>query len=294
MDTIVYLKNTAGAYSFCSADGGNTSQPPSLARNVQTNLVLTFLDENGDALTLPTCSSFNFAADNDWADASVPKILVVSGITQSANTVIIPVRPSSNELITAITGKEFLPLNAELKGYQVIGSEPVPVFPAKFKITIENSIYNGTETPTETPADYYLKTEVDALMQAATVYQFSIDGSTNWHDTYASTDKFYRERVDITGSSWSAALPLGRSEIIIDSKNHSFSTTENQAAAIEFTKTTLEIASDSEPQVSLWSVSGGVKTKIADSSYNTAWSTTTLTITYYQAWAAGDWILKLS
>jgi hypothetical protein len=294
MAIITYLKNTAGNYSFCSADGGSTNQMPLLTRSVKDSLVLNFLDESGDDLTIPTCSSFNFAIAKDWVDSTPPEVLVTEGITQTTTSVTIVVNPNTAELIAKLSGKTSETFTAELKGYALVGGEVTAVVICQFPIVINNLVYPGSGVPEELEAEYYLKSEVDALLQAATVYQFSADGATDWHDTYASTDKYYRERVDITGSSWSAALPLGRSEIIIDSKNHSFSTTEAQAAAIEFTKTTLGIASDSEPQVSLWSVSAGVKTKIADSSYNTSWSATTLTITYYQAWAAGDWILKLS
>lgn len=294
MAITAYLKNTAGTYSFCSADGGSTNQLPVLTRSVKTELVLNFFDESGGALTIPTCSSFNFAIAKDWADSTPPEVLVTEGITQTSTSVTIVVNPNTEELITALSGKKSETFTAELKGYAVVGGEVTAVLICQFSIIVNNLVYPGSGVPEELEAEYYLKSEVDALLQAATVYQFSVDGSTSWHDAYASTDKYYRERVDITGSSWSAALPLGRAEVILDTKNYSFSTTDAQAAAINITKTALGIAADSEPQVSLWLVGTGTKTKVADSSYTAVWSADSLTITYYTTWSAGDWILKMS
>lgn len=306
MDIIVYLKNTAGSYSFCTSNGGNISQAPSLTRNAQSNLILTFLDENGGDLTLPTCSSFDFAADLDWTDSTVPKILVVSGITQSANTVIIPVKPSSNELVTAITGKEFLFLNAELKGYQLVNSEPIPVFPVKFKLVIANSIYNGTGTPSETPDDYYTKPQVDALfvglenkIKAANVYQYSADGET-WHDApRVSTDTVYHERKNVEGALYGASLPLPRAELIIDTKTYNFSTTAESANPLVISKETLGIASDAEPQVSVWLVNVDGSKQLAGDSVIPVKSYTAdgtgLSLTYYQtAWPVANWQIKMS
>lgn len=290
----VYLKNTAGTYSFSSPVGGSTNQAPVLTRSVKDSLVLNFLDELGEDLTIPTCSSFNFALAKDWVDSTAPEVLVTEGITQTSTSVTVVVKPNTAELIAALSGKKSETFTAELKGYALVGGEVTAVVICQFPIVINNLVYPGSGVPTELEADYYLKSEVDALLQAATVYQFSADGSTSWHDTYASTDKYYRERVDIAGSAWSAALPLGRSEVILDTKNYSFSTTDAQAAAINITKTTLGIASDSEPQVSLWLVGTGTKTKVADSSYTAVWNADSLTITYYTTWSAGDWILKMS
>ena len=74
MAIIAYLKNTAGAYSFASADGGQTNQAPVLTRSVIDSLVLNFLDETGEDLTIPTCSSFNFALAKDWVFENFDKL----------------------------------------------------------------------------------------------------------------------------------------------------------------------------------------------------------------------------
>ena len=246
-------------------------------------------------LDLTAATAWKAAVDKDFNHTTDPMCRILNADIDSSRAadgiISLKVDANTSTFAAAVGTKEKISAYFELQG---LNSSAEVIFEARFAITATNAIDPSGGTPPDPVGDYYSKTEVDALLQAATVYQFSADGSTSWHDTYASTDKYYRERVDITGSSWSAALPLGRSEIIIDSKNHSFSTTEAQAAAIEFTKTTLGIASDSEPQVSLWLVGTGTKTKVADSSYTAVWNADSLTITYYTTWSAGDWIIKMS
>lgn len=295
----VYLKNTAGTYSFCSADGGSTNQLPVLTRSVKDSLVLNFLDESGDPLTVPTCSSFNFAIARDWADATPPEVLVTEGITQTSTSVTVVVKPNTAELIAALSGKKSETFTAELKGYAVVGGEVTAVLICQFSIIVNNLVYPGSGVPTALEADYYLKSEVDALLQAATVYQFSVDGSTSWHDTYASTDKYYRERVDITGSAWSAALPLGRSEVILDTKTYNFSTIAESANPLVISKTLLGIAADAEPQVSVWLVNADGSKQLAGDSVIPVKSYTAdgtgLSLTYYQtAWPVANWQIKMS
>ncbi len=163
-------------------------------------------------------------------------------------------------------------------------------------ITAKNVLHLDESEPEPSDPLYYTRAQVDALLKAKQVYQFSENGTDSWHDVYSSEDRFYRERKNIDGSEWSDALPLGRSELIVDTLTHSFQTAAGQAAAVTFQKSALGIASDSEPQVSLWSVdsAAGTRTKIADSSYLCVWNSDSLVITYYQAWAEGSWCLKFS
>lgn len=145
--------------------------------------------------------------------------------------------------------------------------------------------------------------------------QYSADGE-NWHSSQLSTDLYYHlGRTVNSVTLWGVAIPIGRSGVIVDNVNYSFTTTEGQAAAITFTKSALGIAYDSEPQLSLWSVvvvdtigsaqSGGEnpqisiteiveKTQINTASYTAVWASDSLTITYYTTWPAGNWIIKMS
>lgn len=209
MAIITYLKNTAGNYSFCSADGGSTNQLPVLTRSVKESIVLNFLDELGEALTIPTCSSFNFALAKDWVDSTPPEVLVTEGITQTSTSVTITVNPNTAELIAALSGKKSETFTAELKGYALVGGEVTAVLICQFTIVINNLVYPGSGVPTELEADYYLKSEVDALFSAGYEIEFSIDGATLWHETQSlANDKYYRYRnADLSGN-WSDAIGL--------------------------------------------------------------------------------------
>lgn len=284
---------------------------PALVRGVETQLKIRLFVNSDGSTPYPIALFSNIAAwqwamDKDFSEstnyileadnASITVATVtdsIDGTDSEFTELTIPI-PNMNTIELADwlgTDESKSGLSGELVGFDANGKA---VFVLQIKnFTVRNRI-TSLGSPTPIDPDYLTAVQVYALMQAAQEYQFSIDGVNDWHATYTSADRYYRERRGISGANWGAALPLGRNEIVVDAVNHSFSTTAGQAAMVVFTKTELGIASDSEPQVSLWSVLNSVKTKISDASYNTAWSSTSLTITYYQAWAAGDWILKLS
>lgn len=137
--------------------------------------------------------------------------------------------------------------------------------------------------------------ELLAKIEAPHIYQYSADGQTSWHDTFQSGDKYMRERADFDGAEWSDAYPISPPTVFTQAIEYFFNTTAGQSAAITFTAADLGIAADAQPQVSLWHYeSDGGLLRVADTTYNAKWYDGTLIITYYQAWSAGRWQLKLS
>lgn len=77
---------------------------------------------------------------------------------------------------------------------------------AYFRFKAENRPTSSTGAPSSTNPEYLKSQEVQALVKSAPVLQYSVDGSTNWHDTQADTDRYRREQRN--GGEWSAATQL--------------------------------------------------------------------------------------
>ena len=279
----------------CDSEGSNVLNDPDPVIDYGSQPVWQFAIIDGatkTAATLTDISTWRAAIDSDFLVSTTPMCRTLSSsITASGNVVTVPWNARTSSFLTKVDGKEYIEAYAELWGYD---SDAKPVFYLRIRIRARSVLDpDGGEAPA-VETGYITEAEALAYIKKKNVYQFSADGSTNWHDTYTSTDLYYRERKDIPDSEWGAALPVGKSGVIIDNVNHTFTTTEGQAAAVTFTKTALGIASDSEPQVSLWSVSDEVKTQINTASYTVSWSADSLTVTYYTVWPAGSWIIKMS
>lgn len=172
-----------------------------------------------------------------------------------------------------------------------------------------SEVGNNPEVPTQ------LESQIVAIVNASMgelnelVAEFNSEeaaDSSGWHTApIVSTDKYMRLRLGASGTP-TTAIPMGRAAVIVDVVSYSFTTSAGDSAAKTFSKSTLGLANDSEPQLSLYSVStdGTTKTLVNTSSYNATWTDTDgdgnsdqLTITYYDStngWVAGNWMLKFS
>lgn len=132
------------------------------------------------------------------------------------------------------------------------------------------------------------------MIKAKHIYQYSADGSS-WHDAFQTGDQYMREKANIDGAEWSDAYPISPPTVFTNAVVYDFETTDGQAAEIVLDYDDLGIAEDAQPQVSLWHYeSDDGLLRVADTTYNAKWYDGTLIITYYQAWSAGRWQLKLS
>ena len=65
---------------------------------------------------------------------------------------------------------------------------------AYFQFKAENRPSSSNGEPVIADPEYYTAAQTVALLKAAPGRQFSIDGSTLWHDTQVTADRYYRER----------------------------------------------------------------------------------------------------
>ena len=75
---------------------------------------------------------------------------------------------------------------------------------AYFRFKAENRPSSSSGAPTSTDPEYLTAEEVQALVKTAPVFEFSVDGSTDWHSEQGVNDRYYREQYN--GGEWSAAL----------------------------------------------------------------------------------------
>ena len=288
--------NTQGFRSSASGDNILNDPPPVLYYASRPSWTVAVINPDGSAADLSGVVTWRAAVDCDLNVTTTPMCRTLStSITVSGNAVTVPLECDTAEFLAAVNGKAAVDSYFELWGYD---SDALPVFYMRFSVTASAVVDPDGGEPPEVSTGYITEAQARALIAGITpTFQYSADGSTGWHTAYTSGDHFQRMSVN-DGSQWSAAYPIGRSGVIVDNVNYSFTTTAGQAAAVTISKSTLGIASDSEPQLSLWSVGENngatTKTQINTASYTAVWTADSLTITYYTTWPAGDWIIKMS
>jgi hypothetical protein len=91
----------------------------------------------------------------------------------------------------------------ELRGYNAQAKQ---VFCERFPITLKNLIDpNVGELPGPT-SNYNTKAETLALLRAGRNIEYSINGSTSWHETQAEADRYWRERYP--DGEWGDAIAM--------------------------------------------------------------------------------------
>ncbi len=285
---------------FCDAGGSVISLVPALAFLEQPIWEICVLAD-GAAVDLSSIVSARACVAEDFDSGTPPMTRTLNAgidLTDVATgKVRINLDANTQAFLDVVNGKSETTAYFELLGFTSSGLMELRVcFQISAQMLLDPAL--GDEIPD--PATLYAdKAYVDALAKLPDVYQYSETGTDSGHDTRTSADKYYRQRKNIEGSSWSAWLDLPRSELIIDTKTYSFSTTAESANPLVISKETLGIASDAEPQVSVWLINGdGSKQLAGDSVIPVKAYTadgTSLSLTYYQtAWPVANWQIKMS
>ncbi len=199
--------------------------PPSLVRTVGCTLKLRlFLNADGEdpypLSLLQNVTAWSWIMDSDFDGTTTPKLqadagqisiaTVTENIDGDSHTYTEFTLPMSDmntqELATWLgTAESKSGLHGELSG---VDSNGDTVFVLQVKnFTVRNRI-GTTGDPTEIVPDYLTAVQVRGLVAAGVVNQFSADG-TNWHDTQATTDKYFRQRsASDVSSAWSNPIKL--------------------------------------------------------------------------------------
>lgn len=77
---------------------------------------------------------------------------------------------------------------------------------AYFRFKAENRPSSSTGIPVSADPEYLNAQQTVALLKTAPEFEFSVDGSTNWHTAQVSADRYYRERR--LAGEWSGPVAL--------------------------------------------------------------------------------------
>ena len=166
----------------------------------------------GSAANLSGVTGWRAAVDSDLnssttpmcrtADASIDKSRLSSGIVG------VPIDTRNEEFLTRVDGKDSLSGYFELWGYDDSSKATVYI---RFPVTLEGVVDpDGGEIPAAPEGDIYSGAQIEGIMARPLVWQYSVDGSSSWHDTYTAGDQYQRVRLGSTGT-WSdaQAIPVG-------------------------------------------------------------------------------------
>ena len=176
-----------------------------------------------------------FALDSKNSNSSTPALLKYSGITllqneKGLNILAVELSDNATEaVLAALSGQESAPFRAEIGG---LDPEGTTVFAWQFDLIIRSRVFygSGDETALNDPA-YYTAAQIEAMLnsrdanivdtlsadiskqvaagtQNPTEFQFSVDGSADWHETQSAPDRYFRQRIANLDAAWSDAIML--------------------------------------------------------------------------------------
>lgn len=199
---------------------------PTLVRGCEVCLKMRlFANSDGDAAypitAFSNIVSWQWAMDNDFNESTSYKLIAdnsnitvatvtdtVDGTDIDYTEISIPI-PNMNteELATWLgTNKSKNGLAGELIGFDAASTQVFVLQVENF--TVRNRI-TSLGTPTPIIPDYLTAAQVRALIASGIAVQYSVDGSTLWHDTQVTADRYIRVRSasDAT-AAWSSAIGL--------------------------------------------------------------------------------------
>ncbi len=194
---------------------------PTLVRGASANLKMRlFANQDGETaypaskINASAVASWSFVMDNDFDSATEYKVvadngsIVVGTVSESINgtmhnytQITIPISDMSSAALAALLGSnESTTLHGELCGYDSSGDV---VFILQVKgFTVRNRILAISQNSTDISA-----AAIAAMEDAGLEFQYSEDGSTDWHTARTSSDRYLRVRVEDT-VTWSDEIKI--------------------------------------------------------------------------------------
>jgi len=227
MQNITFYASADGALGECRDSlGAKKVDAPVFVIGVEYCLKLRLFKNKEDYTPFPISQlaqvvSWNWVMDDDFDSTSNYILIadhqnitvatvteVIDGETRTFTEVSIPIPDTLTTEVVAYLGtaESKSTLNGELCGYNSSGDL---VFLLQLKsFTVRNRI-TSVGNPTSISPEYLTASQVRALIAAGMVLQFSVDGSTSWHDTQATADRYFRMRsASVSTAEWSAAIAL--------------------------------------------------------------------------------------
>src|SRR5574344_1219772 len=203
-----------------------TATPPTLVRGVEACLKMRLFANRDGTEPYPLASflnivSWQWAMDNDFNESTSYKLIgdnsniTVHSVTETVDDeeivyteVTIPMPDMNTAELAAWLGieKSKSGLHGELVGFDADAKQVFIVQIENF--TVRNRI-TSIGDPTPIDPDYLTAAQVNALIAAGIAVQYSVDGSTLWHNVQTAADRFIRVRsANSADAVWSEAIGL--------------------------------------------------------------------------------------
>lgn len=205
------------------------SAAPVIVRGVETMLKLRLFAEPNVQQPYPieqfsNITAWQFIMDADYDESTTAKLqadndnIRVETVTDSVDDteytyteIAIPLKHTNTVEIDEWLGnsKSKNGLTGELVGYDIDGN-------TVFLLQLENFTFRNRLTsagePTEIESDWLNEAQVRAFivgkLRNPIEFQYSVDGSSDWHEIQTTDDKFYRQRIANIDAAWSEAVMM--------------------------------------------------------------------------------------
>lgn len=171
-----------------------------------------FQGEPGTAGTVADLSnvvSLRAAVDTDWNGNTVPMCRTVDGIDKSraAEGVIgVPLDANTARYLEKLDNRKSVDAVFELRGFDDTGAAVLIV---QIDVTCRGAVDpEGGEVPAEPDSDLASKSWTKGVLAQKLIFEYSIDGATDWHRVCANhIDQFQRVKHGTDGT-WSDPQPI--------------------------------------------------------------------------------------
>lgn len=165
---------------------------PSITKGMCVELILRLFDGEGQRLTGGDLeyASWDFCAADDWDNGTTPQLRTVDDIFVQDDEIHIIIEANSLELSNWLGKTESKTIGCELIGFKA--GNILPDFVLQWDINVRNRRGDaGNGTPTPVTDGTYSAAQVNALVSAPFLIEYSADGS-DWHLVQLDDDHYKR------------------------------------------------------------------------------------------------------
>ncbi|MFA5659700.1 MAG: hypothetical protein WC900_10520, partial [Oscillospiraceae bacterium] len=211
----------SGAVTSITADGFSEAPPSSgtltltNSSSESENVSYTSYTENAGVYTFTVSDALTYIyAENDTCNIAEPLMAFsdndqvdISGdwadIDRAEGKISVRVFCNTTEFEDTIGDEESIQAVIEVKKF----TSAVPSIILQDGCACKNIINNDTPAPTSSDPTYYTAAAVDSLLALGWNIEYSVNGSTLWHETQVEADRYYRLQPG-AGVEWTTAIAM--------------------------------------------------------------------------------------
>lgn len=145
-------------------------------------------------------SSNRFNIEGDWIDGGTADMI--------KGQMSIRINSDTEKFKTAVGDRKSVTSNLYINIKQYIAGIGNPSSIAWIPFTALNTIRDWKDPEEIPPEGTTIIPFLNSYFQNPIEFQFSVDGTTEWHTTQTTEDKYYRQRISGISSEWSTAIMM--------------------------------------------------------------------------------------